>query len=117
MRRTLLMLASTSALATSLLAQPAALHFDGKTWWNHVKVLAADTMEGPRTGSPGLRKAQAYVVAQLTKAGLQPAGANGFYQPVKLVQRQIDEKNSSAALVRDGKAEPLNLGEDAFFST
>jgi Zn-dependent M28 family amino/carboxypeptidase len=48
---------------------------------------------------------------------LQPAGVNGFYQPVKLVQREIDEKNSSAALVRGGKAEPLVLGEDAFFNT
>ncbi|MFY9822400.1 MAG: M28 family peptidase [Thermoanaerobaculia bacterium] len=97
--------------------QPAALHFDGTTWWNHVKVLADDKMEGRETGSLGLRKAQSYVVAQLTKAGLQPAGVDGFYQPVKLIQRQIDEKNSSIALVRDGKAEPLSQGEDAFFST
>jgi Zn-dependent M28 family amino/carboxypeptidase len=74
-------------------------------------------MEGRETGSPGLRKAQAYVVAQLTKAGLEPAGVNGFYQPVKFIQREIDESGSSAALVRDGKPEPLNLGEDAFFST
>ncbi len=74
-------------------------------------------MEGRETGSAGLRRAQAYIVAQLTRAGLQPAGTNGFYQPVKLIQRQIDEKSSSAALVRDGKAEPLVLGEDAFFNT
>ncbi len=26
--------------------------FDGKTWWDHVKVLAADDMEGRETGSP-----------------------------------------------------------------
>lgn len=122
MRRTLsviaLVIALISGLATSLLAaQPAQQHFDGQTWWGHVKVLADDGMEGRETGSAGLRRAQAYIVEQLTRAGLQPAGVNGFYQPVKLVQRQIDEKNSSAALVRDGKAEPLGLGEDAFFNT
>ncbi|HEX4960344.1 MAG TPA: M28 family metallopeptidase [Thermoanaerobaculia bacterium] len=118
MRRILSLFAVTSGLVTSLLAaQPAQQHFDGQTWWNHVKVLADDNMEGRETGSAGLRRAQAYIVAQLTQAGLQPAGVNGFYQPVKLVQRQIDEKNSSAALVRDGKAEPLVLGEDAFFNT
>lgn len=118
MRSTLLLFAATSALATSLLAAPPApLHFDGKTWWKHVQVLADDDMEGRETGSPGLRRAEAYVVDQLTRAGLQPAGRDGFYQPVKLVQRQIDESRSSAALVRDGKAEPLKLGEDAFFST
>ncbi len=47
-----------------------ANHFDGTTWWNHVKVLAADNMEGRETGSPGLKKAQAYVVDQLKSNGL-----------------------------------------------
>ncbi len=118
MRRILLPLAAISAFAVPLLAAPPApRHFDGKTWWKHVQVLADDGMEGRETGSPGLRKAQAYIVEQLTRAGLRPAGASGFYQPVKLVQRQIDEANSSAALVRDGRPEPLVLGEDAFFST
>jgi len=107
-----------SLAAVALLAQgPGALHFDGKSWWAHVTALAGDDMEGRETGSDGLRKAEAYVVEQLTKAGLQPAGVNGFYQPVRFVSRQIVEEDSSAALVRAGKAEPLVLGEDAFFST
>src|SRR5579864_6594816 len=84
--------------------------FDGKTWWKHVQVLADDNMEGRDTGSAGLRRAEAYIVDQLTKDGLQPAGSHGFYQPVKFIQREIDESHSSAALVRDGKAEPLTLG-------
>jgi Zn-dependent M28 family amino/carboxypeptidase len=118
MRSILMLFAATSALATSLLAAPPVPgHFDGKTWWKHVQVLADDNMEGRETGSPGLHRAQAYIVDQLTKAGLQPAGRDGFYQPVKFVQREIDESKSAAALVRDGKAEPLSLGEDAFFST
>jgi hypothetical protein len=91
--------------------------FDGKTWWEHVKVLAADNMEGRDTGSRGLKKAEAYAVAQLKSAGLQPAGVKGFYQPVKFLARQLVETESIAALVRDGKAEPLTLGEDAYFST
>ena len=41
----------------------------------------------------------------------------GFYQPVKFISRQLVETKSTAALVRDGKAEPLKLGEDAYFST
>ena len=91
--------------------------FDGKSWWEHLKVLADDNMEGRETGSPGLERAEAYVVEQLKQSGVEPAGSNGYYQPVKLVSREIDEKNSSMALVKDGKAEPLTLGEDAFFST
>jgi Zn-dependent M28 family amino/carboxypeptidase len=92
-------------------------NFDGKSWWNHVKVLAADDMEGRETGSEGLRRAAAYIVEQLKKDGLQPAGVDGFYQPVKLISRQIDESGSSLTLVRNGANEPLALGEDAFFST
>src|SRR6266542_4640223 len=72
--------------------------FDGKTWWDYVKVLASDDMEGRETGSPGLAKAAAYIVDQLKKDGLQPAGMNGFYQPVKLRSQQIDEDQSSLAL-------------------
>ena len=98
-------------------AQESSLSFDGKSWWGHIKVLAADNMEGRDTGSPGLKKAEAYVVGQLQAAGLQPAGVKGFYQPVKFESRQLVEKESSAALVRDGKVEPLALGEDAIFST
>jgi Zn-dependent M28 family amino/carboxypeptidase len=92
-------------------------HFDGKSWWGHVKVLADDRLEGRETGSEGLRKAEAYVVDQLKALGLEPAGTDGYYQPVKFVSRQILEKDSSAALVREGVRTPLTLGEDAYFNT
>jgi Zn-dependent M28 family amino/carboxypeptidase len=92
-------------------------HFNGKTWWDYVTVLAGDSMEGRETGSPGLRKAEAYVVDQLKKAGLEPAGTDGYYQPVKFNSRQIVERDSSAALIRDGQAEPLTLGDEAYFNT
>ena len=98
-------------------AQDASTHFDGNTWWAHVKYLADDKLEGRETGSAGLRQAEAYVVAQLKQAGLQPAGTKGSYQPVKFVSRQIVESGSSAALIRDGKPEPLVLGDDVIFST
>src|SRR5262245_30666447 len=97
--------------------QPSQNHFDGKTWWDYVKVLADDNMEGRETGSAGLRKAEAFVIEQLKKDGLEPAGSNGYYQPVKFESRQIIEKDSSLALVRNGKAQPLTLGDDAIFST
>ena len=108
--------AGVLGVVSAIYAQPAS-HFDGKTWWEHVKVLADDSNEGRETGSAGLRKAEAYVVKQLTGDGLRPAGTKGFYQPVKFVSRQIVESGSSAALVRNGVAEPLSLSEDAYFST
>ncbi len=110
------LLIPTLLLAVSGFCQVStSTHFDGKTWWDYIKVLADDKMEGRETGSKGLQAAEAYAVEQLKQAGLQPAGTDGFYQPVKLRSRQIVEKDSSLALVRDGKIEPLTLGDDAFF--
>jgi hypothetical protein len=91
--------------------------FDGKSWWEYVKVLADDNMEGRETGSPGLQRASEYVVDQLKKDGLEPAGSKGYYQPVKLISRQIDESASSLTLVRGDQTQRLKLGEDAMFST
>ena len=96
---------------------PLPASTDGKAWWAHVKVLAADDMEGRETGSPGLARAAVYIVQQAQKDGLQPAGSDGFYQPVKLRSRQIDETQSSLTLVGNGTDEPLELGEDAMLST
>ena len=116
MRNPLLLLATcTLVILTASSQQPA--HFDGTSWWGYVKVLAADDMEGRETGSPALRRAEEYVVEQLKRAGLEPAGANGYYQTVQFEQRQIVERESSLALVRKDGVEPLTLGDDAIFNT
>lgn len=67
--------------------------FNGTTWWNYVKILAADNMEGRETGSPGLRKAQEFVVEQLKRAGLEPVGSASYYQPVRLSRDRLWSKN------------------------
>ena len=103
-------------LAFAGCAVQAAEHFDGLSWWSTVKVLADDKFEGRDTGSTGEKQAQAYIVRQLKALGVQPAGFNGYYQNVKLRTLEIQEASSSLALVRDGHAQPLDLGEQAFFS-
>ena len=94
-----------------------ATHFDGNSWWAHVKFLADDSLEGRDTGSEGLRKAQAYAVEQLKKAGLEPAGINGFYQPVRFDQYEVDESKSSLVLVTNGQEKTLSFADDAFIGT
>ena len=106
------------ALAFGLPAQEGRTsHFDGNAWWSHVKFLADDSLEGRDTGSEGLRKAQAYAVEQFKKAGLEPAGTDGFYQPISFNEYQLDEARSSLALVANGETKPLSFADDAFFST
>ena len=68
-----------------------------KRWWAHVQVLAADNMEGRETGSEGYRRAARYVVEQFERAGLKPAGANGYYQTVPL--RALRADKSAVTLV------------------
>ncbi len=119
--RIFIILAIAAALGLSAAAQTASdssgKTFDGKSWWEHVKFLADDKLEGRDTGSRGEHEAEKYAVEELKKAGAEPAGEHGFYQPVKFISRQIVEKDSSLTLVRDGKREPLVLGEDAYISS
>ncbi len=119
MSRKFLSIALLAAIAGVLAAQngkTAINLFDGKSWWGYVQVLAADNMEGRETGSEGLRRAEAYVVEQLQKDELEPAGTKGFYQPVQFHTRRVVEEKSSLALLRNGKVEPLVIGEDAMFN-
>jgi Zn-dependent M28 family amino/carboxypeptidase len=95
----------------------AAEHFDGKTWWDTVKVISDDKFEGRDTGSRGERKAQEYIVAELKTLGVEPAGSNGYYQSVQLRTVQIVEPECRLALIRDGQAQPIVLGEQAYFSS
>jgi Zn-dependent M28 family amino/carboxypeptidase len=108
---------SKKTTADKSMAATTDTAFTGTSWWNYVKVLASDDMEGRETGSPGLRKAQEYVVEQLKNAGLEPVGSRSYYQPVRFESRQIVEQDSSLALVNNRQVEPLTLGDDAIFST
>jgi Zn-dependent M28 family amino/carboxypeptidase len=92
------------------------LHGDQKRWWSHVEALANDDMAGRNTGSPEHQRAAAYVAAAFQRAGLEPAGIDGYIQPVKFKTRKIVEAQSSLALERNGRTEPLTLGDDANFS-
>jgi Zn-dependent M28 family amino/carboxypeptidase len=95
----------------------AAEHFDGKTWWDTVKVISDDKYEGRDTGSKGEQRAQEYIVQQLRALGVEPAGDGGYYQTVKLRTQEIAEPESQLTLIKDGKAQSITLGEQAFFST
>jgi Zn-dependent M28 family amino/carboxypeptidase len=86
---------------------------EGKAWWAQVKALADDGMEGRLTGSEGYLRAAKYVVSQFDTMGLQPAGVNGYYQPVKFDVTRVIADKSSVTLLIDGRKEPLVLGRDA----
>lgn len=102
-----------AALAAALLANAP----DGRRWWSHVLYLADDKLEGRETGSAGHRKAAAYVAGEFERAGLRPAGTEGYFQPVRFHARRLKEMESSLTLERNGESEELVLGEDAVIGT
>jgi hypothetical protein len=111
-RRTLV--AQVFSLCSLLWGSDAKL--DGHRWWSYVQYLADDKLEGRNTGSEGHRQAATYVAGEFERAGLKPAGTSGYVQPVKFRTRRMVEKDSSLALVRNGRTEPLALGDDAIIS-
>ncbi len=106
------------ALALALLfILPVVAQEPAAKWWGHVVFLANDSMNGRDTGSPEHRQAAEYIAAEFKKAGLEPGGTNGYFQPIRFRSRKIVEARSSLTLVRPGGAvEQVELGEEATFS-
>ena len=68
-------------------------------WWEHVRFLADDNMQGRDTGTESHRRAAEYVAGEVERAGIRPGGARGYLEPLPLRSRKILESNSSLGLV------------------
>ena len=97
--------AMTVAAAESAGAQASA-------WLKHVSVLSNDSMRGRETGSREHHLAASYVAAQFRKAGLRPAGDNGYLQTVRFVARQPVEERSLVEIIRGSRSDTLRFGDD-----
>ena len=78
LRRTLVLTAVAAAMVPLSIVARAADAPDGQRWWSHVLVLADDRFEGRNTGSEGHRQAAEYVAREFERAGLKPAGTEGY---------------------------------------
>ncbi len=58
----------------------------------HLSFIASDSLEGRATPSPGLDVAAEYIAAQFRRAGLEPAGDDGYFQTAnwKLIEPDLD---------------------------
>jgi Peptidase family M28 len=70
---------------------------------NRISIFADDSMMGRRTGTPGNAKGNAYIVSELRRLGLKPAGDSGSYlQRIPLSSFAAD---SSRATLRSASGE------------
>lgn len=74
--------------------------------------LAADALEGRRTGTRGYDLAAAYVAARFESMGLAPAHAGSYFQPVPLREAIVDPTRTELTLLIDGREARLQLGAD-----
>jgi hypothetical protein len=87
-------------------------------WWADIAAIADDSNEGRLTGSAGYLRAADYVIARFKAEGLQPAGTDGFFQPIAFEQQSVDQSASRAELVAaDGTSRPLVIGEEALIAS
>ncbi|NKF21778.1 M28 family peptidase [Solimonas sp. C16B3] len=81
----------------------------------HIKVLASDDFEGRLPGTPGGRKAVAYIMDQFKAIGLQPGNPDGTYlQDVPLVGIT---GTPAMQMTAGGKAIKLDAGSDFVATT
>ncbi|HET8675680.1 MAG TPA: M28 family peptidase [Blastocatellia bacterium] len=76
-----------SAEIKAALARISAASMQG-----HLSFIASDLLEGRNTPSPGLDLAASYIAAQMRRAGLEPAGDDGYFQTARwlLAERDMD---------------------------
>src|SRR5687767_12434447 len=79
-----------------------------------IEIIAADSMQGRATPSPGLERTAGYVASEFQRAGLRPAGDNGGYmQRFGVVRWTIDTAASSVTLTAGGTRSVARVGADA----
>jgi hypothetical protein len=69
----------------------------------HLSFLASDLLEGRGTPSRGLALAAEYIAAQFRRAGLEPAGDDGYFQTADLVARELPKSGMEMTIEREGR--------------
>jgi len=115
---------------TLLTSGQMAAQADANALKADVSFLASDTLEGRATPSRGLDIAAEYIAAQFRRAGLEPAGDDGYFQTATYLQTKLDTEGLELTLTIGGRKfvvdksavivlrpGPLRVeNEDAFFA-
>ncbi len=100
--RKLLILSMAAAFALSADDDPLA-HISADSLRGHLSFLASDLLEGRGTPSRGLDLAAEYIAAQFRRAGLDPAGDDGYFQTATVNVREQNPANFEMTVTGGGK--------------
>jgi hypothetical protein len=81
----------------------------------HLSFIASDALEGRKTPSRGLDVAAEYIAAQFRRAGLEPAGDDGYFQTANWTMTGRDISSARVAITNGGeilnvRPEQLSIG-------
>ncbi|MFC1499462.1 M28 family peptidase [Candidatus Zixiibacteriota bacterium] len=80
----------------------------------HLEFLASDELMGRNTPSPGLDMAALYIATQFKRAGLEPAGNDGYFQTSEWVLNTVErERTLSSGETRIMRSQRPTLVENA----
>lgn len=68
---------------------------------SHLRYLADDARLGRMTGSPAYDESAAYVAGHFEEIGLEPAGDDGWYQPVPMLANRIHVDSATLVYHQD----------------
>lgn len=112
MRKSLSILLIVFFLLVPASARDKKVIFDGQAAWSYVRDLAADEMEGRRSGQPGAVRAEEYIASRFKEWGLEPAGDDGtWFQNFTIEHRHIEEGVVFEIITEKGRRD-FYYGED-----
>src|SRR5579872_2335806 len=81
----------------------------------HLSFIASDALEGRGTPSRGLDIAAEYIAAQFRRAGLEPAGDDGYFQTATVTMREPNLDGFSMTVTAGGRTMTV-AAEEAYIA-
>jgi len=101
-----------AALAIFVTASAVAQVASPEAYIEDVKFLASPELRGRGAGTPELDRAAAYIAKKFEEAGLQPAGENGYLQPLQVTTGAVMGEDNRLAVQSPSGERSLTPGED-----
>ena len=94
------------------LEQRAVLdHISADSLRGHLSFIASDALEGRATPSRGLDLAAEYIAAQFRRAGLEPAGDDGYFQTASIIVREPNREGFAMTVKAGGRTTSIAANE------
>ena len=86
-------------------------HISADSLRGHLSFIASDALEGRATPSRGLDLAAEYIAAQYRRAGLEPAGDDGYFQTASILVREPNREGFALTVKAGGRTMAIAANE------